>query len=72
MSDDFITLNKRELKMLREYMRHHNWNDFLVTYSDKSNLYDGYSNIPKAYGGLRERFKMTAQEIDTFRSKLGI
>ena len=26
MSEDFITLNKRELKLLKAYMGHHGWN----------------------------------------------
>ncbi len=72
MREESITLNTRELRMLKEYMRYHSWNDFIVAYPDKSTFYDGYSHIPKVYGGLRERFRMTAQEIDTFRSKLGI
>lgn len=72
MSEDFITLNKRELKLLKDYMGHHGWADLIVSYPEKSNLYDGYSVTLKKYGGLRERFKMTSDEIDTFRSKLGI
>jgi hypothetical protein len=72
VSEDFITLNKRELKLLKAYMGHHNWTHLTVSYPEKSNLYDEYSVTLKKYGGLRERFKMTSDEIDTFRSKLGI
>ena len=39
MSEDFITLNKRELKLLKAYMGHHGWNDLLVTYPNEDSLY---------------------------------
>tara|TARA_Y100001938_G_scaffold145527_1_gene222374 strand:+ start:1397 stop:1615 length:219 start_codon:yes stop_codon:yes gene_type:complete len=72
MSEDFITLNKRELKLLKAYMGHHSWNDLLVTFSNEDNLYVNDAAVTKKYGGLRPKFKMTASEIDTFRDKVGI
>ena len=72
MSEDFITLNKRELKLLKAYMGHHGWNDLLVTYPNEDRLYVDDSESVKKYGGLRPKFKMTASEIDTFRNKIGI
>ena len=32
MESDGITLNKRELRLLKEYMGHHGWNDLLVSH----------------------------------------
>ena len=72
MSEDFITLNKRELKLLKAYMGHHGWNDLLVTYPNQDTLYNNDAVAIKKYGGLRTKFKMTASEIDTFRNKIGI
>ena len=72
MSEDFITLNKRELKLLKAYMGHHGWNDLLVTYPNEDSLYADDAIAIKKYGGLRPKFKMTAIEIDTFRNKIGI
>ena len=72
MSEDFITLNKRELKLLKAYMSHHGWRDLLVTYPNEDTLYTDDAVAIKKYGGLRPKFKMTASEIDTFRNKLGI
>ena len=72
MSEDFITLNKRELKLLKAYMGHHGWNDFLVTYPNEDTLYNDNALAIKNYGGLRTKFEMTASEIDTFRNKIGI
>ena len=72
MSEDFITLNKRELKLLKAYMSHHGWNDLLVTYPNQDTLYNEDALAIKKYGGLRPKFKMTASEIDTFRNKIGI
>ena len=72
MSEDFITLNKRELKLLKAYMGHHGWNDLLVTYPNEDSLYADDAQAVKKYGGLRLKFEMTASEIDTFRNKIGI
>jgi hypothetical protein len=72
MSEDFITLNNRELKLLKVYMGHHSWNDLLVTYPNQDRIYTNSSEEVKKYGGLRPKFNMTASEIDTFRSKVGI
>ena len=69
---DTITLNKRELKLLKEYMNHHGWNDLLVSYPNKDTLYNSNSQIPKRYGGLRPAFRMTNDEIDGLRKKLQI
>ena len=40
MSEDFITLNKRELKLLKAYMGHHGWIDLLVSYPNEDTLYN--------------------------------
>ena len=72
MSEDFITLNKRELKLLKAYMGHHGWSDLLVTYPNEDTLYNDDAPAIKKYGGLRTKFEMTASEIDTFRNKIGI
>ena len=72
MREDFITLNKRELKLLKAYMGHHGWNDLLVTYPNEDSLYADDAVAIKKYGGLRPKFYMTAREIDTFRNKIGI
>ena len=72
MSEDFITLNKRELKLLKAFMGHHGWNDLLVTYPNEDTLYNDNALEIKKYGGLRTKFEMTASEIDTFRNKIGI
>ena len=72
MSEDFITLNKRELKLLKAYMGHHGWSDLLVTYPNEDTLYNDDALAIKKYGGLRPKFEMTASEIDTFRNKIGI
>ena len=72
MSEDFITLNKRELKLLKAYMGHHGWNDLLVSYPNEDTLYNDDAPAIKKYGGLRAKFEMTASEIDTFRNKIGI
>jgi len=67
-----LTLNNRELKMLKEYMTHHSWSDFLVDYPNKDLTYKKDSSTVKQYGGLRAKFKMSSGEIDTFRNKIGI
>jgi hypothetical protein len=67
-----ITLNKRELRLLKEYMGHHGWNDLLVSHPNNDPLYKPNSIMIKQYGGLRPKFKMTAEEIDNFRRKLNI
>ncbi len=72
MSEDFITLNKRELKLLKAYMSHHGWNDLLVTFPNEDKLYAKDAEGVKKYGGLRPKFNMTVSEIDTFRNKIGI
>ena len=72
MSEDFITLNKRELKLLKAYMGHHVWSELLVTYPNEYTLYADDAVALKKYGGLRPKIKMTASEIDTFRNKIGI
>ena len=72
MSEDFITLNKRELKLLKAFMGHHGWNDLLVTYPNEDTLYNDNALAIKKYGGLRTKFELTANEIDTFRNKIGI
>ena len=72
MSEDIITLNTRELKLLKAYMGHHGWNDLLVTYPNEDSLYADDAQAIKKYGGLRPKFNMTASEIDTFRNKIGI
>ncbi len=70
--EDFITLNKREQRLLKEYMSHHSWNDLLVSYPNEDKTYHPDSDTVRKYGGIRERFKMTISEIDEFRSKLKI
>ena len=72
MSEDFVTLNKRELKLLKAYMGHHGWNDLLVSYPNEDTLYNNDAVAIKKYGGLRPKFEMTASGIDTLRNKLGI
>ena len=72
MSEDFITLNKRELKLLKAYMGHHGWNYLRVSYPNEDTLYNDNALAIKKYGGLRTKFEMTASEIDTFRNKIGI
>ena len=58
MVEDFITLNKRELRLLKEYMGYHNWKDMMV--------------VLKTNERLSKKFKMTDTEIDIFRNKIGI
>ena len=72
MESDGITLNKRELRPLKEYMGHHGWNDLLVSYPNSDPLYKPDASMIKRYGGLRPKFKMTDEEINRFRKKLGI
>lgn len=72
MESDGITLNKRELRLLKEYMGHHGWNDLLVSYPNSDPLYKPDASMIKRYGGLRPKFKMTYEEIDRFRNKLSI
>ena len=72
MLEKNITLNDRELKLLKAYMGHHGWEDLLVTYPNKDRLCKQGSSTVKLYGGLRPRFKMTANEIDIFRKKIEI
>ena len=72
MESDGITLNKRELRLLKEYMGHHGWNDLLVSHPNNDPLYKPNAAMIKLYGGLRPKFKMTYEEIDRFRNKLGI
>ena len=67
-----ITLNKRELRLLKEYMSHHGWNDLLVSHPNKVSLYQPDADMIKRYGGLRPKYKMTYEEIDRFRKKIGI
>jgi hypothetical protein len=67
-----ITLNKRELRLLKEYMSHHGWNDLLVSHPNNDPLYKPNAAMIKRYGGLRPKFKMTYEEIDSFRKKIGI
>ena len=67
-----ITLNKRELRLLKEYMGHHGWNDLLVSHPNNDPLYQPDAAMIKRYGGLRPKFKMTDKEIDNFRRKLNI
>ena len=72
MESDGITLNKRELRLLKEYMGHHGWNDLLVSHPNNDPLYKPNAATIKRYGGLRPKFKMTYEEIDRFRKKMGI
>ena len=72
MESNGITLNKRELRLLKEYMGHHGWNDLLVSHPNSDPLYQPDAAMIKRYGGLRPKFKMTAEEIDRFRKKLSI
>jgi len=72
MSEDFITLNNREIKLLKAYMYCHSWEDLLVSYPNEDKLYAKDAEAVKKYGGLRPKFDMTASEIDTFRGKIGI
>jgi hypothetical protein len=72
MESDGITLNKRELRLLKEYMSHHSWNDLLVSHPNKDSLYQPDADMIKRYGGLRPKYKMTDEEIDRFRKKIGI
>tara|TARA_R100000963_G_C4598585_1_gene73169 strand:- start:289 stop:498 length:210 start_codon:yes stop_codon:yes gene_type:complete len=67
-----ITLNDRELKLLKAYMGHHGWSDLLVTYPNRDNLCNKDSSSVKLYGGLRPKFRMTANEIETFRKKVDV
>ena len=67
-----ITLNKRELRLLKEYMSHHGWNDLLVSHPNKDPLYKRTADMIRRYGGLRPKYKMTYEEIDRFRKKIGI
>ena len=67
-----ITLNNRELRLLKEYMGHHGWNDLLVSHPNTDTLYNLNADAVKRYGGLRPKFKMTSGEIDNFRKKIGI
>ena len=67
-----ITLNKGELRLLKEYMNHHGWNDLLVSHPNTDSLYKHDADMVKRYGGLRPKFKMTDGEIDRFRRKLSI
>ena len=67
-----ITLNDRELKMLKAYMGHHGWSDLLVTYPNCDTICNKDSSTVKLYGGLRPKFRMTVNEIDIFRKKIGI
>jgi hypothetical protein len=70
--EESITLNKRELKLLKAYMGFHGWRDMLVTYPNKDPLYVKDAHMVKEYGGLRPVFKMSREEIDEFRRKLNI
>ncbi len=72
MESNGITLNKRELRLLKEYMGHHGWNDLLVSHPNNDSLYQPDTDMIKRYGGLRPKFKMTAEEIDRFRKKISI
>ena len=80
MESNGITLNKRELRLLKEYMGHHGWNDLLVSHPNTDSVYEPDAiplykpdaDMIKRYGGLRPKFKMTAEEIDNFRRKLNI
>ena len=67
-----ITLNNRELRLLKEYMGHHGWNDLLVSHPNTDTLYNLNADAVKRYGGLRPKFKMTSGETDNFRKKIGI
>ena len=53
-------------------MGHHGWNDLLVSHPNNDPLYQPDADMIKRYGGLRPKFKMTAEEIDRFRKKLSI
>ena len=70
--EEGITLNKRELRLLKAYMGHHGWRDLLVTYPNKDTLYNETSPALEKYGGLRPIFNMSDSEIDNFRRKLGV
>ena len=72
MESDGISLNKRELRLIKEYMGHHGWNDLLVSHPNNDPLYQPDAAMIKRYGGLRPKFKMTDGEIDRFRRKLSI
>ena len=72
MAEGFITLNNREIKLLKAYMYCHSWKDLLVSYPNEDRIYINSSEEVKRFGGLRPKFNMTASEIDTFRSKIGI
>jgi len=50
-----VTLNKREIRLLKQFMTHHGWRDLAITYPD-----------------LSESFKMSDEEIQEFKTKLGI
>ena len=53
-------------------MSHHGWNDLLVSHPNKDPLYKPTADMIKRYGGLRPKYKMTDEEIDRFRKKIGI
>lgn len=72
MSEGFITLNNREIKLLKAYMYCHGWKDLLVSYPNEDKIYANDAEAVKKYGGLRPKFDMTASEIDAFRNKVGI
>ena len=38
MSEGFITLNNREIKLLKAYMYCHSWEDLLVSYPNEDKL----------------------------------
>jgi hypothetical protein len=58
MVEYFITLNKRELCLLKEYMGYHNWSDMMVVFETNEKL--------------SKKFKLTDFEINIFRNKVGI
>jgi hypothetical protein len=57
---DVITIDKRELRLIKTRMSHHSWNDLLVGISCKNDE------------ELAKKFKMTIEELEEFKRKTGI
>ena len=58
--DDVITINKRELRLIKTRMSHHSWSDLRVGMSCKNDE------------ELAKKFKMTMEELEEFKRKTGI
>lgn len=56
--DDFVILNKKEVRLLRDRLHYHNWLDMQVSYN--------------GFEKFLEKFKLTETEFQQFRHKLRI